>query len=318
MPPFFSLVFDVKTKYPHENSHRRQLPVHLAMVLCATLVSTSFTVGKLIADTLDPAALTLVRFIVAALILLPVISVKHGLRISLASLIRYSLISGCLVIFFWCMFYSLRYTTALNTSVLFTFVPALSGIYAALLIKERLGRKRLLALVLGLVGALWVIFRGDLDLLLSLSWNRGDVIFLLGCLAMGFYTPLVRILHRGEAMEVMTFWTLVTGTLWLAPLGGTVLYRLSWHEIPVDTWFWVGYLAIFSTVISFYLTQLAIPVIGPTRTMAYSYLYPALVLVLDVLLGRGWPELPVLPGIFIILAAMLVLQIPVDARWKKS
>ncbi len=308
----------MKTKYLPESSPGREFPVHLAMLLCATLVSTSFTVGEMIADTLDPAALTLVRFIVAALILLPVIGVKHGLRVSLLSLLRYSMISGCLVIFFWCMFYSLRYTTALNTSVLFTFVPALSGIYAALLIKERLGRNRLAALVLGLIGALWVIFRGDLHLLLSLSWNRGDAVFLLGCLAMGFYTPLVRILHRGEAMEVMTFWTLVTGSLWLTPLGGTVLYQLSWHEIPVDTWLWVGYLAIFSTVISFYLTQLAIPVIGPTRTMAYSYLYPALVLVLDVLLGKGWPEPKVLPGIFIILAAMLVLQIPVDFRRKKA
>ncbi len=288
------------------------------MLLCATLVSTSFTVGEMIADTLDPAALTLVRFIIAALILLPVIGVKHGLRASLPSLLRYSLISGCLVIFFWCMFYSLRYTTALNTSVLFTFVPALSGIYAALLIRERLGRKRLVALGLGLLGALWVIFRGDLHLFLSLSWNRGDGVFLLGCLAMGFYTPLVRILHRGEAMEVMTFWTLVTGSLWLAPLGVTALYRLCWSEIPVDTWLWVGYLACFSTVISFYLTQFSIPVIGPTRTMAYSYLYPALVLVLDVLLGRGWPEIQVLPGILVILAAMFVLQIPVDFRRGQS
>lgn len=306
------------TKYSTENNSGRQGHVHLLMLLCATLVSTSFTVGEMIADSLDPAALTLVRFIVAALILLPVISFKHGLRVSLSSGLRYSMISGCLVIFFWCMFYSLRYTTALNTSVLFTLVPALSGIYAALLIRERLGRNRLVALVLGLLGALWVIFRGDLNLLLSLSWNRGDVIFFLGCLAMALYTPLVRIFHRGEAMEVMTFWVLVTGCLWLMPLGGTALYQLSWSEVALDTWLWIVYLACFSTVISFYLTQYAIPVIGPTRTMAYSYLYPALVLGLDVLLGHGWPEARVLPGIVVILAAMLVLQIPADYRQRKS
>ena len=219
---------------PVRHSH-----VHLFMLVCATLVSTSFTVGEIVADTLDPAALTLVRFVVAAALLFPIIAIRHGVRIELSAFARYGLISGCLVIFFWTMFLALRYTTALNTSVIFTTVPALAGIYAALFIGERLGRKRLLALGMGLVGALWVIFRGDLDLLLSLSWNRGDSIFFFGCLAMGLYTPLVRILHRGEPMEVMTFWVLVTGCIWLAPIGGSALLRLTWGEVPGSTWLWI-------------------------------------------------------------------------------
>lgn len=282
--------------------------IHLLMLVCATLVSTSFIVGKIIAATLDPAALTLVRFIIAALILLPIIARRHGVQTTRKALLRYGLISGSLVIFFWCMFLSLRYTSALNTSVLFTLVPGLSGMYAALIIKERLGRARLLALSIGLVGAIWVIFRGDLQELLSLSWNRGDSIFFVGCLAMGLYTPLVKMLHRGEPMEVMTFWVLVTGIVWLLPIGGFALTQVRWSEVPASTWAWVVYLAVFSTVVSFYITQFAIPIIGPTRTMAYSYLYPGLVLVIEVILGHGWPELKVLPGICIIIGAMFVLQ----------
>jgi len=65
------------------------------------------------------------------------------------------------------------------------------------------------------VGAVWVIFRGDLSLFLAMAWNRGDLIFLGGCLAMGLYTPLIRLLHRGESMLVMTFWILITGCIWL-------------------------------------------------------------------------------------------------------
>lgn len=282
--------------------------IHLLMLICATLVSTSFIVGKIIAATLDPAALTLVRFIIAALILLPIIALRHGVQTTRKALLRYGLISGSLVIFFWCMFLSLRYTSALNTSVLFTLVPGLSGMYAALIVKERLDRARLLALSIGLVGAIWVIFRGDLQELLSLSWNRGDSIFFVGCLAMGLYTPLVKMLHRGEPMEVMTFWVLVTGIVWLLPVGGFALTQVPWSEVPVSTWAWVVYLAVFSTVVSFYITQFAIPIIGPTRTMAYSYLYPGLVLVIEVILGHGWPELKVLPGICIIIGAMVVLQ----------
>ena len=59
--------------------------------------------------------------------------------------------------------------------------------------------------------------------------------------------------------------------------------------VPVSTWLWILYLALFSTVITFYLTQYGTRVIGPTRTISYSYLYPLLVMILDFLLGKGWP-----------------------------
>jgi len=293
---------------PH--SPARNPHVHLLMVLCAVLVSTSFTVGEFVAPTMDPAALTLIRFLLAAALLLPLVAWRHRVRVDLKAFLRYSAISGCLVVFFWCMFMALRYTTALNTSVLFTLVPAISGLYAAAINRERLGRNRLLALLLCLVGALWVIFRGDFNLLFDLKWNRGDLIFLCGCLAMGLYTPLVGRLHRGEPMELMTLWILVSGCLWLLPIGGTALLSLRLSEVPTSTWLCIAYLAVFTTVITFYLTQYATPRIGPTRAMAYSYLYPALVLIIDVLLGRGWPPLKVIPGVVVILAAMLVLQLP--------
>ena len=286
------------------------LRIHLLMLTCATLVSTSFIVGEHIAVHLDPAALTLSRFVIAVFILLPVIAVRHGLRIGLRSFLRYALISGSLVVFFWCMFLALRMTTALNTSVLFTLVPGLSALYAAVLIKERLGTDRLIALLLGLAGAVWVIFRGELHLLLTLSWNRGDAVFFAGCLAMGLYTPLIRRLHRGEPMELMTFWVLVSGCLWLLPIGALALFRVDWLSVPPSTWGWIVYLACFTTVITFYLTQYAVAHIGPTRTMSYSYLYPGLVLIIDLLLGRGWPAPRVLPGIIVILGAMVVLQAP--------
>ena len=278
------------------------------MLLCAILVSGSFPVGEAISGDLDPAVLTFVRFALASVLFAPLIWYRFGLAVSFASLARYSLISATLVTFFWCMFYSLRYTTALNTSAIFTLVPSLAGIYAMILNRERLGRPRLIALVLGVVGALWIIFRGDVDLLLSLAWNRGDLIFFVGCLFMGLYTPLVRLLHRGEPMLQMAFWIMVTGTLWLLLLAGPKLMSVSWVDVPNRVWAGIAYLAIFSTIITFFLTQYAILFLGPTRVMAYSYLYPGLVVIIDLLCGGPWPGTVLLPGIVIVLSAMVVVQ----------
>ena len=282
--------------------------VHLSMLLCALLVSGSFPVGAAISRELDPAVLTLIRFFLASVLFAPLIWFRHGLAVSLGALARCSLISITLVIFFWCMFFSLRYTSALNTSAIFTLVPSLSGLYAMVLNRERLGRARLIALFLGLIGALWIIFRGDLHLLLSLAWNRGDLIFFIGCLFMGFYTPLIRLFHRDEPMALMAFWIMVTGTLWLLLLAGPKLSTVSWAEVSTKAWLGIFYLAVFSTIISFFLTQYGTLMLGPTRAMAYSYLYPAMVLILDLLCGEPFPELKIFPGILIVLSAMFVVQ----------
>lgn len=284
------------------------LKVHLLLLLCAVLVSGSFPVVAAISNDLDPIVLTLIRFALASVLFAPFIWYRYTLVVSFAALARYSLISASLVICFWSMFLALRYTTALNVSAIFTIVPGLAGIYAMVLNRERLGRPRLVALFLGIIGALWIIFRGDVALLADFSWNKGDLIFLVGCLFMGLYTPLVRLFHKGESMLQMSFWVMVTGTFWLLLLGGSKLMTVSWVDVSLRVWLGIGYLAVFSTIITFFLTQYALLFLGPTRVAAYSYLYPGLVLVLELFFGNVWPGIQILPGIVIVLAAMIVIQ----------
>ncbi len=282
---------------------------HLLMLLTASLVSTSFTVGKAIADGMDPTVLTLVRFICAVLFFLPYVRKKYGLtRPPLTSLFRYSLISLALVGFFILMFLSLQYTTALNTGVIFTLVPGISGIYSMILLRERLGTNRLLALMFAMIGAIWVLFHGNPANLLAMHLNRGDLLFFFGCLLMALYTPLVKLFYRGEPMAVMTFWILLTGCGWLLLMAAPKLIATPWASIEPMVWIGILYLAVFSTVITFFLSQWSTLHLGPTRVMAYSYLYPPLILLIDWALGHGLPSARILPGVFLITLAMIVVQ----------
>lgn len=282
--------------------------IHLLMLLAATLVSTSFTVGAAITAELDPAILTLIRFSLAACLFGPWVHYKYGLGFSISLFCRCALISGCLVIFFCSMFWALRYTSALNVSVIFALVPSISGFYALFINGECLRKEQMVGLFCGLLGVIWVVFKGDLLQLFTMEWNRGDLIFLGGCLVMGLYTPLVKIFYRGESMAIMTFWVLVTGSLWLLVLVGSQLGSVAWMAVPVFAWLGIAYLVVFTTIVTFFLTQYSVTYLGPTRVAAYSYLYPALVLVIDLGLGHGLPPVRVLPGVLVVLLAMLVLQ----------
>ena len=186
--------------------------VHGLMLLAACLGASSFTVGKAITAGMDPAALTLVRFLIAALLFLPVLVCKRALKLpDRHALLRYSVISFALTGFFLLMFLALRSTTALNTGVIFTLVPGFSGLYSSVLLRERLGRHRLLAMIPATLGAIWVLFHGNVERLLAFDLNPGDLVFFLGCQLMAIYTPLVKKFHQGEPMIFMTFWILVTG-----------------------------------------------------------------------------------------------------------
>ncbi len=283
--------------------------VHGRMLASRVVVATSFPVGAAITAGLDPAMLTFIRFALAALIFAPYIALRHSLALPpLKSFLGYTAISACLVFFFWSMFEALRETTPLNTGALFTLIPGFSALFAAVLVKERLGARRLAALGFGLVGALWVVFLGDPDRLLALALNRGDLIFLAGCLVMGLYTPLVKLFHRGEPIAVMTFWIMATGAVWLLLLNNSAIWTTAWSDVEVDVFVGIVYLAVFSTIITFFIQQHSTVRIGATRVTAYSYLNPALVVGIEWTIGRGLPTAMTLPGVAIVFLATLVLQ----------
>lgn len=283
--------------------------IHALMVLASLLVSTSFTVGKAITLGMDPALLTLIRFLFAALFFAPLVAMKYGLhRPSLRALAGYSAISLSITGFFWCMFAALRLTSALNSSALFTLVPGISGIYAMFLLREQLGRHRFLALFICIPGALWVIFRGDINQMLALRFNTGDLLFLAGCFVMAFYTPLVKKFHHGESMAEMTLWIIICGSAWLLLFSASTIRHTDFTAVPGFVWLGIVYLAIFTTIITFFLTQHATLIIGPTRVMAYSYLYPACVLLINWGMGSETPEPRTIPGILLVILAMFVVQ----------
>ncbi len=282
---------------------------HGLMLLATVLIATSFPVGAAITHGLDSVVLTLLRFSLAALVFAPIVAWRYGLPWpSWRDLACYSVISACLVGFFWGMFAALRFTSVLNTATIFTLTPAITAAVSAVLLRERLGRAARVALPVGMVGALWVIFRGDMGALLAMDLGQGDAIFLAACIGLGCYSPLLKLLHRGEPMARVTFWTLVTGAGWLFLLSAGRLGAVGWTTVPVAVYGGIAYLAVFTTLITFFIFQRSVAVIGPTRVMSYTYLNPVLVLLIGLGFGEPLPALTTYPGLALIVGATFILQ----------
>jgi drug/metabolite transporter (DMT)-like permease len=283
--------------------------VHAQVLLSRVLIATSFTVGAAITHGLEPALLLLLRFALAMLLFAPFVYWRYGLALpSAPAFLRYSAISASIVAFFWCMFTALRYTEPLNAAAIHTLVPGISAIYAAVLAHERLPRNRFIALLIGLVGALWVVFRGDPARVATLDVGIGDLIFFVGCLSMGLYTPLVSRFHRGEPAAVMSFWVLASGTIWLVLLNNSAMWQTDWLAVDSKVYAGIAYLAVFTTLLTFFIQQHATVRLGPTRVAAYNYLTPLMVVVLGWIAGKGLPSVSTLFGVVIIVMAIVAIQ----------
>jgi len=286
-----------------------KINTHWLMILTIILAASSFPIGAAITHDIAPAIMMFIRFLLAAFLFLPYVFVKNNLVFPpWKNIFYYTILSAPLAIFFWCMFESLRYTSILNTGALYTLVPAITAVCTLFINREITNKLRSFGLFLGTIGALWIVFRGDYSAFIGLKLNYGDLIFIVGCLFLGLYNPLVKKFYSGEPMEVMTFWVLLFGAGWLLLVSGTSILNVDWYNIDNSVYGGILYLALFSTLITFFLLQLCVVRIGATKVAAYGLLTPILVIIMSIVTGNDKFELIILPGILLVILGLVIIQ----------
>lgn len=291
-------------------AHRRRAALrgHAAMLLFSALVAGSFSLGVRAANLIDPAAITAARFLIAAGVIAGVALAGPGIpAAAFRAPWRYLLLGGVFAVYFVLMFEGLKTAAPVSASAVFTLTPLMAAGFGWLLMRQRLTARMAAALLLGGAGALWVIFRGDLAAMARLEFGRGEAIYLAGCVAHALYTPLVRRLNRGENPVVFTLGTLIAGALVLLVWGWEAIRATDWTHLPAIVWITLIYIAVFASAVTFVLVQFATLNLPAAKVMAYTYLTPAWVIVLEAVLGQGLPGMAVLPGILATLAALALL-----------
>lgn len=281
---------------------------HLAMLLFSFLIAGSFSFGTRIANLMEPTALMALRFAIAGVVV--GLFAAHGPGIKRRDLDapwRYLVLGGLFAIYFGLMFEGLKTAPPVSASAVFTLTPIMSAIFGYFLLRQITTLWMAVALAIGAAGALWVIFRGDLNALLAFDIGRGEAIFFVGCIAHALYTPMVRKLNRGEPVVVFTLGMTIAALLILVLLGGPALAETDWSVLP--WYFWVGlfYLAICASSITFFLVQYATMHLPSSKVMAYTYLTPAWVILWEFVITGSVPPMLMFLGVAATIAALVML-----------
>lgn len=281
---------------------------HLAMLVFSALVAGSFSLGSMAAPFISPLALTSVRFLLAgAIVGAAAVALGRFNRAALQAPWRYLVLGALLSSYFVAMFEGLKTAAPVSSAAVFTLTPAMAAAFGWLTLRQRVTPRMGLSLAIGGAGALWVIFRADLDALLNVHIGKGEFIFFWGCMAHALYAPLVRKLNRGEAAVTFTFGMMIAGWALLTLTGWQDLTATDWSALPAIVWITLVYTAIAASAATFVLLQFATMRLPAAKVMAYTYLVPTWVIVWEIALGRAAPPATILIGVALSILALFLL-----------
>ena len=290
-------------------SSRRR--AHKGMLLWALIVGLSFPAVGLLSEGMPPLLLTAIRFVIAALAIWPLVWRTPSRWPSLPGLMLYTIMGLSLAVFFGTMFWAAHRTSALSMATLYIGVPMLAYYLGRLFGVEQRAILLLGILVTGAAGALGLAWAEAGGRLGEFQFGLAEAAFFVGCTGSALYPVLSKFgLNRGwlsQRAEVRTFWSLLVGSVIVGTLGLIFEVPQRLTNLSLMDALLLTYLGVFSSSLTFWLTQKATSTLTPGAVTAYSYLVPfvsMLLLFIDQPQRMGWQWLP---GSLLVVAAIALL-----------
>ena len=249
------------------------------MLICATLFwAGNFIVGKYAFLTeIPPLSLVFYRWLLVWIILLPftykdIIKHKDTILNNLPLLFFLGLTSVGLFNSF--TYLSLIYTQVINSSLFNTAIPAIIILLCFLFKVEKTNKFQLSGLFISVCGILAIITKLNLDILLSLNFNKGDLIMIGGALTWGIYSTLLK--RKKFTLPLLTLVHIVC-TFGLVSVFPQFLYEL-WNgqviKFDINLFYLLIFLALFPSIGSYYCWAGAVSIIGANRAGIFLSLIP--------------------------------------------
>ena len=249
------------------------------MLVCATLFwAGNFNVGKIaFIENIPPFSLAFFRWLLVWIILLPftfkeILKIKREIFKNLPLLFLLGFTS--VAVFSSFTYNALNYTQIINASLFNTAIPAMIILVCFLLKIEKTNIFQLSGLLISILGILVIITRLDMNILLTLDFNRGDLFMLGGVIAWGIYSAFLK--KRTFKVSLLAL-VQIFCSLGLLILFPAFLYELMQGKTLVvnkDLFYILLYVAIFPSIGSYYCWAGAVSIIGANRAGIFLSLIP--------------------------------------------
>ena len=249
------------------------------MLVCATLFwAGNFTIGKFAyLENIPPYSLAFLRWCLVWIILLPftykeILRLKHNIKKNLSLFFILGFTSVCIFTSF--TYNALNYTQVINASLFNTAIPVTIILVCFLLKIEKTNLFQISGLLISVFGILAIITKLDLNILLTLNFNKGDLFMIVAIIAWGIYSAYLRKRTFEVSLLALVHIICTFGLIFLLPLFVLDLLQGKTIEMSSNLFYILIYIAIFPSIGSYYCWAGAVSIIGANRAGIFLSLIP--------------------------------------------
>jgi drug/metabolite transporter (DMT)-like permease len=271
---------------------------HLAYLLLTLSVlfwAGNFIVGKFATlFEVPPLTLNVLRWLSVWLILMPFTYKeiynnlpdikKKWFVISFMGLITISTFNSV-------VYFALNHTQVINAVLVLAAIPAATIVFSSLMNVEKTNIFQLIGLILSIIGIGSIISNGDIQKIITLNFNKGDVWMLVCVITWALYSTLLK-KHKFKFSQFTLIQLMVSaGLLFLIPqlfYEKSIGLELNFNKAFLAILF---YVVVFPAIAAYYCWQKGVEILGPNRASMFIQLMPLFSAVMAVIIFREKFEL---------------------------
>jgi drug/metabolite transporter (DMT)-like permease len=283
----------------------QNIKAYIFLVLCTLFWAGNFIVGKVATlFEIPPFSLNFYRWLIAFIILFPFTykKITENFDEIKKKIIPLSIMGfTSITIFNSVVYYSLNFTQVLNGVLMISTIPVLIIFFSSCFTNEKVKINQILGVITSLIGVLIIITKFQLNTLLSLNLNKGDLWILVAMISWATYSIMVKEKKINLDPLALLQTLIFIGLIFLIPFYLYELHNAQFLKLNIPVLLTVGYVVIFAGIGAYIFWIGAIKIIGPSRSGVFLHLMPVFSSLMAIfLLGERLANFHIFGALFIL------------------
>ncbi len=182
-------------------------------------------------------------------------------------------------------FKGLSLTSPISAAVIMVSTPMIVLTLSAIIMKKRMQKRMVFGIILGLIGTAFLILYGK-SIGSATNAGLGNFLVLVNAISYGFYLIIVKKLMDKYNAFTFVKWIYLFGFIMVLPFGWSQFQTVEWALVPMDIYWKIGFVVIFSTFLTYLLNLPSMKELKPTTVAVFIYLQPLFATIFAISLGK--------------------------------
>jgi drug/metabolite transporter (DMT)-like permease len=182
-------------------------------------------------------------------------------------------------------FKGLSFTSPISAAVIMVTTPIIVLILSAIIMKEKMIKRKIFGILLGLFGTGFLILYGK-SIGNATNAPLGNVLVFINAVSYAFYLILVKKLMDKYNAFTFVKWIYSFGLLMVLPFGWRECQEIQWETIPTLILWEIGFVVLFTTFFTYVFNLVSMRELKPTTVSVFIYLQPLFATIFAIGLGK--------------------------------